>query len=43
MRKLRKKLEDWEVTSADIPFQNRLMLDLDLGPHINARGGSLGG
>ena len=26
------------MTSADIPFQNRLMLDLDLGPHINARG-----
>ena len=38
VRRLRKKLEDWEVTSADIPFQNRLMLDLDLGPHINARG-----
>tara|TARA_B100001250_G_scaffold244621_1_gene210273 strand:- start:82 stop:2691 length:2610 start_codon:yes stop_codon:yes gene_type:complete len=38
VRRLRKKLEDWEVTSADIPFQNRLMLDLDLGPHINATG-----
>ena len=38
VRRLRKKLEDWEVTSADIPFQNRLMLDLDLGPHISARG-----
>ena len=41
VRRLRKKLEDWEVTSADIPFQNRLMLDLDLGPHINARGAVL--
>ena len=38
VRNLRKKLDNWEITSADIPFQNRLMLDLDLGPHINARG-----
>ena len=41
VRRLRKKLEEWEVTSADIPFQNRLMLDLDLGPHINAKGNVL--
>jgi len=41
VRRLRKKLEDWQVTSADIPFQNRLMLDLDLGPHINASGSVL--
>ncbi|MCH1592332.1 MAG: hypothetical protein L7R66_04995 [Candidatus Thalassarchaeaceae archaeon] len=38
VRKLRKKLGDWVVTSADIPFQNRLMLDLDLGPHISVKG-----
>ena len=29
---------EWTVTSADIQFQKRLMYDLDLGPHISARG-----
>ena len=34
---VRKHLEDnWEVTSADLPFVNRLFLDNDLGPHISA-------
>ena len=31
VRNLRKKLDNWEITSADIPFQNRLMLILILG------------
>ena len=28
----------WEVSSADILFERRLLLDYDLGPHILARG-----
>ena len=37
--RLRDKLRtEWTVTSADIQFQKRLMYDLDLGPHISARG-----
>lgn len=33
--RLRTDLErDWEVSSADIPFTNRLFLDQDLGPHL---------
>ena len=38
VRNLRKKLDNWEITSADILFVNRLMLDLDIGPHISAGG-----
>ena len=41
VRNLRKKLDNWEITSADILFVNRLMLDLDLGPHISAGGSVL--
>ncbi len=29
---------DWTVTSADIQFHKRLLYDLDLGPHITAKG-----
>ena len=37
--RLRKRIQDsWEVTSADILFVQRLLLDCDLGPHIMARG-----
>ena len=37
--RLRKRIQDsWEVTSADILFVQRLLLDLDLGPHIRASG-----
>jgi len=37
--RMRKRIEDsWEVTSADILFFQRLLLDCDLGPHILARG-----
>ena len=37
--RLRERLRaDWRVTSADIQFHKRLMLDLDLGPHIRAKG-----
>ena len=37
--RLRKRLEsDWEVSSADILFVQRLLLDLDLGPHIASGG-----
>ena len=37
--RLRKRIQDsWEVTSADIVFVQRLLLDCDLGPHITARG-----
>ena len=37
--RLRERLRgDWRVTSADIQFHKRLMLDLDLGPHISAKG-----
>jgi len=37
--RLRKRIQDsWEVTSADILFVQRLLLDCDLGPHILARG-----
>ena len=33
--KIREVLKsDWKVTSADIIFPQRLLLDLDLGPHI---------
>ena len=36
---IRKKLkESWEVSSADILFERRLLLDYDLGPHISACG-----
>tara|TARA_B100000131_G_scaffold323238_1_gene380793 strand:- start:315 stop:2960 length:2646 start_codon:yes stop_codon:yes gene_type:complete len=40
VRSVRKRLSEsgWTVTSADILFVQRLMLDLDLGPHIEARG-----
>ena len=40
VRSVRKTLKEygWTVTSADIPFVQRLLLDLDLGPHIIARG-----
>ncbi|MDP7003340.1 MAG: DNA polymerase domain-containing protein, partial [Candidatus Thalassarchaeaceae archaeon] len=39
VRRLRKRIQDsWEVTSADIVFVQRLLLDCDLGPHITARG-----
>ena len=30
--------ESWEVSSADILFERRLLLDYDLGPHISACG-----
>ena len=30
--------QKWEVTSADIVFPQRLLLDLDLGPHIAWKG-----
>ena len=30
--------ESWEVSSADIMFERRLLLDYDLGPHISACG-----
>ncbi len=34
--KVREKLErEWSVTSADIPFINRLFMDNDIGPHIS--------
>ena len=39
--RLRKRLladNDWEVTSADILFVQRLLLDLDLGPHVRVAG-----
>ena len=37
--RLRKRLEaEWEVSSADILFVQRLLLDLDLGPHIASGG-----
>jgi len=37
--RIRKRIQDsWEVTSADIVFVQRLLLDCDLGPHITARG-----
>jgi len=37
--RLRKRIQDsWEVTSADILFVQRLLLDCDLGPHIMAHG-----
>ena len=37
--RLRKRIQSyWEVTSADILFVQRLLLDCDLGPHIVARG-----
>ena len=37
--RLRKRIRDlWDVTSADILFVHRLLLDCDLGPHILARG-----
>jgi len=37
--RLRKRIQDlWDVTSADILFVHRLLLDCDLGPHILARG-----
>ena len=37
---IRKKLKEmnWEVSSADIVFPQRLLLDLDLGPHIATNG-----
>ena len=40
VRGVRKSLSEqgWTVTSADILFFQRLLLDLDLGPHILARG-----
>jgi len=40
VRSVRKALSDsgWRVTSADILFVQRLLLDLDLGPHIRAGG-----
>ena len=39
IRNLRKRLEsDWSISSADILFVHRLLLDLDLGPHIIASG-----
>jgi len=40
VRNVRKRLSDsgWSVTSADILFVQRLLLDLDLGPHISTRG-----
>ena len=40
VRSVRKALSDsgWRVTSADILFVQRLLLDLDLGPHIRASG-----
>jgi DNA polymerase I len=35
--KIRENLErDWTLTSADIPYVNRLFLDNDVGPHISA-------
>jgi len=37
--RLRKRIQDlWDVSSADILFVQRLLLDCDLGPHILARG-----
>ena len=37
--RLRRRIKDsWDVTSADILFVQRLLLDCDLGPHIIARG-----
>ena len=37
--KIREVLKsDWKVTSADIIFPQRLLLDLDLGPHIAWKG-----
>ncbi len=40
VRNLRKRLIDdgWTVTSADILFVQRLLLDLDLGPHVRVAG-----
>ena len=40
VRGVRKSLSalGWEVTSADILFVQRLLLDLDLGPHIQIKG-----
>ena len=40
VRGVRKALSEsgWRVTSADILFVQRLLLDLDLGPHIRAGG-----
>ena len=40
VRGVRKALSEfgWTVTSADILFVQRLLLDLDLGPHIRASG-----
>jgi len=37
---IRKSLKgmNWEVSSADILFERRLLLDYDLGPHILAKG-----
>ena len=41
--KLRDKLKKlgWIVTSADINFAQRLLLDCDLGPHIKVKGSVL--
>jgi len=37
--RLRKKLKErWTLSSADIPFGNRLFLDMDIGPHIHISG-----
>ena len=37
--RLRKRLESlWEISSADILFVQRLLLDLDIGPHISVDG-----
>ena len=37
--KIRESLKaDWKITSADIIFPQRLLLDLDLGPHIAWKG-----
>ncbi len=37
--RLRRRIQDsWDVTSADVLFVQRLLLDCDLGPHILARG-----
>ena len=39
VRGLRRRIEsEWEVSSADILFVQRLLLDADLGPHISAGG-----
>ena len=37
--RLREKLKErWTLSSADIPFGNRLFLDLDIGPHVHISG-----